>query len=305
MLLASSQGLGAGLSQTVPVVVQNSAMTINTSGIIVGHDPNGTIVANTGDAAMSGGTYTRYTRNVSDVDTVLLVGVNLLPGTPPGNYRILMRYRTSHASDTWKLAITQASGASPAYRVYTGDTIDVNGPTTGPFWADMGVFRIPYQAPFTDPSGAFNPGGTTPGIGFALVMMEPSGVAAHTFDIDCFLFVPAGVDQALATRWSTTATDKSLPSGSYKMALDGPADDRYLLDGSGVYLPGIGPAGEGGLPTLMPGADNSIHWLQHVGTGYNDARTLQVTGTNDTLGNSTVVTWRYYPRYLWLRPAGT
>jgi hypothetical protein len=49
--------------------------------------------------------------------------------------------------------------------------------------------------------------------------------------------------------------------------------------------------------------DNSIHYLQHIGTGYNDPRTSSTSGVNDVLTNSTVLTWKYWPRYLWLRAA--
>ena len=136
-------------------------------------------------------------------------------------------------------------------------------------------------------------------------MMFSDAVAANTFDFDCLLFVPVGLDQAVATRYATTAFDASLPGTSYKAAWNGVNDTRYLIDGSGNYSPGIAPKADGGLPTLVPGMDNSIHYLQHIGTGYNDPRTSSTGGTNDVLTNSTVITWKYWPRYLNLRASAT
>jgi hypothetical protein len=109
------------------------------------------------------------------------------------------------------------------------------------------------------------------------------------------------LDQAVATRYATTAYDASLPGATYKAVWNGPNDTRYLLDGSNNYSPAIAPKAEAGLPTLVPGMDNSIHYLQHIGTGYNDPRTSSTSGVNDVLTNSTVLTWKYWPRYLWLR----
>jgi hypothetical protein len=133
------------------------------------------------------------------------------------------------------------------------------------------------------------------------VVKQSPSATVPTIDFDCFLFVPVGLDQAVATRYATTANDKSGQLTTAKMAWNGITDVVYLIDGSGNYSPSIPPKYDGGLPTLVPGMDNSIHYLQHIGTGYNDPRTGVTTGTNDVLTNSTVLTWKYFPRYLHLR----
>jgi hypothetical protein len=303
--LLTSQALMGGATQTAPVLVQANALTHGTA-IGGGVAPVGTLVDNTGDAAMSGGNYTRYTASNSDdgatpgLPISLLYGLNLLPGTLVGDYRVLMRVRSATTGVLWSFAIAQIAATAPNYALYTGQVVQYVRGSTGPHWLDMGVFRFPFGGPAVDPVGAFDTAYTNPGLSFA-VMMFSDAVAANTFDFDCFLFVPVGLDQAVATRYATTAYDASLPGTTYKAAWNGPTDSRYLIDGSGNYSPGIAPKADGGLPTLVPGMDNSIHYLQHIGTGYNDPRTSSTSGTNDVLTNSTVLTWKYWPRYVWLR----
>ena len=303
--LLTSQAL-LGASQTGPVLVQANALTHGTA-IGGGVAPIGTLVDNTGDTAMSGGNYTRYTASNSDdgatpgLPISLLYGLNLLPGTLVGDYRVFMRVRSATTGVLWSFAIAQLAAASPNYALFTGDVVSYLRGTTGPHWLDMQtVFRFPFGGPPVDPVGAFDTAYTNPGLSFA-VMMFSDAVAANTFDFDCLLFIPVGLDQAVATRYATTAYDASLPASSYKAVWNGPNDTRYLLDGSNNYSPGIAPKAEAGLPTLVPGMDNSIHYLQHVGTGYNDPRTSSTSGVNDSLSASTVLTWKYWPRYLWLR----
>jgi hypothetical protein len=305
--LLASQALIGGASQTGPVLVQANALT-HGGAVAGGAAPVGTLVDNTGDAAMSGGNYTRYTGSASDDGSVapvsLLYGLNLLPGTLVGDYRVFMRVRCGAAVDVWSFSIAQIGAVTPNYALFDGDTVAYLRGTTGPHWLDMQtIFRFPYGAPPVDPIGAFDTAYTNPGLSFA-VLMHSDAVAAKTVDFDCLLFVPVGLDQAVATRYATTAYDASLPGTSYKAVWNGPNDTRYLLDGSNNYSPGIAPKADGGLPTLVPGADNSIHYLQHIGTGYNDPRTSSTSGVNDSLSASTVLTWKYWPRYLWLRPTG-
>jgi hypothetical protein len=304
--LWTSQAL-LGASQTTPVLVQANTLT-HGGAVAGGVAPVGTLVDNTGDAAMAGGNYTRYTGSASDDGSVapisLLYGLNLLPGTLVGDYRVLMRIRCGAAADVWSFSIAQIAGTSPNYALYTGDIVSYVRDTTGPHWLDMQtIFRFPFGAPPVDPIGVFDTAYTNPGLSFA-VMMNSDAVAAKTLDIDCLLFVPVGLDQAVATRYATTAYDKSGSLTTAKAAWNGPNDTRYLIDGSGNYSPSIAPKADGGLPTLVPGMDNSLHYFQHVGTGVNDPRTSGTTGTNDVLTNSTVVTWKYWPRYLHLRPLG-
>jgi hypothetical protein len=234
----------------------------------------------------------------------MMYGVNLLPGTLVGDYRVFMRVRCGATADLWSFAFTQIASASPSYASFMGDVVPYVRATTGPHWLDMGVFRFPFGGPPIDPVGAFDTAYTNPGLSFA-ILMTTNAVAAKTIDFDCFLFVPVGLDQALATRYSTTAFDKSGSLTTAKVAWNGVTDTRYLIDGSGNYSPSVPPKADGGLPTLMPGMDNSIHYLQHIGTGYNDPRTSATAGTDDVLTASTVLTWKYFPKYLWLRPAGT
>lgn len=303
----ASQALAGGATLTAPVVVQANALT-HGGAVASGIAPVGTLVDNTGDAAMSGGTYTRYTGSASDDGATapisLLYGVNLLPASLVGDYRVLMRVRSGTAVDVWTFSFAQIAAASPNYALNVGDEVSYVRDTTGPHWLDMGVFRFPFGAPAIDPVGAFDTAYASPGLSFA-IMMNSDAVAAKTVDFDCLFFIPAGLDQALATRYATTAYDKSMPGATYKAVWNGLSDSVYLLDGSNNYSPAIAPKYDGGLPTLMPGMDNCLHYLQHIGTGVNDPRTSSTTGTNDVLTASTVVTWKYWPLYLHMRPAGT
>ncbi|MDP9223855.1 MAG: hypothetical protein M3P18_08365, partial [Actinomycetota bacterium] len=277
--LLASQALMSPATQTAPVVVQANTLT-HGGAVAGGVAPVGTLVDNTGDAAMSGGTYTRYLANVADTGATtpvsLVYGVNLLPATLVGDYRVLMRVRCGATADVWSLQFAQIAAASPSYSLNTGAVISYTRTTTGPHWLDMGVFRFPFGAPPVDPVAAFDTTYTSPGLSFA-ILMASNAVTSKTLDFDVFLFVPVGADQALATRYGTTTYDKSLPGATYKAAWNGLTDTRYLLDGSNNYSPGIAPKADGGLPTLTPGADNSIHYLQHIGTGYNDPRTTVTT----------------------------
>lgn len=301
----SSQALGGGLSQTAPVLLQNTALVSGTTtGGVAGSPPiAGTITNFTGDAAMSGGNYTRFNPGLGDQGWLtVLHGTNLLTSTLIGDYRVLVRVRSDDTAADWALRLVQTAGASNTFELYPGEQATYVRTTTGPHYVDLGVFRFPFGAPQLV-SALDSPYGN-PGLSFALQVNWLDYHTAGTdptIDIDCLVFVPVGQDQAVSNTYGSTAYDKSLPAATYKGVWNGLTGARYLLDTSSNYSPGVIPYPSGGLPVLVPGADNTIHFFRHVGTGYNDPRTGGTTGTNDALADTTALSWKYFPLYLDIR----
>lgn len=276
--LTASSALKYGLTQTAPYIVQlNVASGVTASGWTTG----------SGDAAMSGGNYWRYTSTGAGAQGATLTwnaGQFVMAGNPIGDYRVLLRYRSSAPGDGWTVWLGQLDGGS------TGDAARP-APTAG--WMDLGVFRFPASAPDVDT--LFN---TTPapfGTRIQLNMALAAGsVAGDTLDLDTLMFVPAGLDQAAANHLALTLAPSGI-SGSVAAAFDAVNDSSYLLSSGQIGL--RSPSVVGTLPTVVPGCDNSLTFLRTIAA---------VDGAaTDAISTSTVLNWTYWPRYLHARPTGS
>jgi hypothetical protein len=284
-LMVATSALRYGLSQTTPLIVQlPPASGVTLSGLTAG----------SGDALMSGGNYWRRTSTGVSSQTANALwnpGVYILAGAIVGDYHVMLRYRTSAPGVEWSVTLSQFDVAGAAVTGPPGTT-----ESTFAGWIDLGVFRWPLGAPEVDT--AF---GTTPasaGTRIRLDLSLPAGsVAGDTFDFDCLMFVPAGLDQAASNTTAFVAVPSQLGATSASLVLDRQGDRAYLTN-SGGQIGTLGyPSYVGGLPYVVPNADNSLTWLRAVSVGFSAA--------TDTLAATTVLNWSYNPRYLYVRPATT
>lgn len=286
-VLVASQALGFSQSQTAPFYTQFNVA----SGVSASPGSGVAWTTGSGDAAMSGGNYWRLTTSstAGDVAQLLWNSNTVMANAPVGDYRVLIRTRASDSSD-WLIQFVLLGG-STSNRV-NGDVITYHQVGTGPKWLDLGVFRLPPGAPPIDTG--FGTAATSAGVRPELFITAPAATS-KTLDLDGIMFVPAGVDQAVATRTGMSSVPVS-GSGSLSLVLDSLADFVYMLDSGGQvgYTPV--PSFVGSLPSVVPGADNSLTYLWHVGI---------TTTTNDSITASTVLNWKYWPRYLHLRTATT
>jgi hypothetical protein len=283
-VLVSSTALRFRLSQTTPYIVQLPPAS--------GATPAG-FTTGTGDAAMSGGNYYRYTSTGGGAQAANVLwnsGVLVMAGNPVGDYRVFVRYRSTAPAVGWQLWLTQYDATSATV---VGDRSTVVGGNTAG-WLDLGIFRFPMGSQLVDT--AF---GTTPasaGTRIKLDMALAAGsVAGDKLDLDVLMFIPCGLDQA-ASHCMGFASSPTTLSGSHSLVIDGQNDSVYLMNAAGT----LGTSGHvswiGGLPEVVPGCDNSLTWLRVVSG---------VGSATDDIAASTVLNWQYWPRYLYVRPATT
>ncbi|GAB3817631.1 hypothetical protein [Micromonospora zhanjiangensis] len=267
-----------GTPAQMPLVLQAETMTGLTDTAIA---------AAAGDPNMSGGGQnflrTTFATNANLVNRARLAAWP--SGTTPdtrGTYRVFARVRKSNGSDVINVQALVSTPTTPA----TTDTVTLpQGFANVPVWADLGLLPVPAGAdPVTDSTGvelAVAPQ--------TLLLLASRSSGSGTLDWDVVLFVPAD-DRLAVVDWPV---DTALTS--------------IVLDSARVMAYGVGAAGEvrttgkvpimGGLPMVSPGVTNRIVWLQDAGT--------RASGATPTLGNSTVITASYHPRYLYVRPATT
>jgi hypothetical protein len=283
-VLVSTTALRFGLSQTAPYIVQLPPAS--------GATPAG-FTTGTGDAAMSGGNYYRYTSTGIGAQTANVLwnsGVFVMAGNPIGDYKVMIRCRSTAPAVGWQLWMTQYDATSA---IVVGDRSTVGGGNTAG-WLDLGVFRFPMGSQTVDT--AF---GTTPASAGTRIKIDMSldagSVAGDKLDLDTLMFIPCGLDQAASHRTAFISSPTTL-SGSHSLVIDGQNDSVYLKNGSGT----LGTSGHsrwiGGPPEVVPNADNSLTWLRVVSG---------VGSATDDITSTTVLNWQYWPRYLYVRPATT
>lgn len=295
-LMIGSNSLAYGLTQTSPYIFQ-----LNAAGITTATNGNGAWTTGTGDAAMSGGNYYRFTANANGVvnsgTLTWNAGTVVLSGAPIGDYRVLLRYRTSAPADHWTVTLSQltangaVNGATTAFSSASTSLMPAG-------WLDLGVFRFPSGSPVYDTEFATTPASAGQRVSVNVSVQPGSFTVGDTFDVDVLMFVPAGVDQAAASHLAIAQVPSTLGSGvSAQAVFDGVSQSFFLLNSSGQLAASAIATFAGSMPTVVPGCHNSVTFLRTLN---NPA----FTGS-DAITTSTTLNWQYWPRYLHLKPSGS
>lgn len=230
-----------------------------------------TMTASASDATAIGGVTTTMVK-ASGTSASPFVLMKVL-SVPPGEYRVIARVKSSAVGGT----LTTGSVTRNLY------------PTSKYFWYDFGVAR---------PTGTF-PRATPAGIGTLTSQpMRFSFTGAFTgngtISLNRVLLVPAGVDGDALNRMLLTAD--GLNSGTTyidsltQAAWTGPTAFALLT-----------VAGGAGFPQVLPGYPNRLTIIPRMAPSKAYDPLDNFDADDKTL--TTVLTYSYYPRYLYTRPA--
>lgn len=230
------------------------------------------------DATAVSGFRKRWTRNATVATASAYVPLSTyLANVPRGDYRLLVRVRSSSAAATitgW------VSDPSLSVDLSASTKRAIPGTTWG--YVDLGVVRAPGFAPrkttLLDQGHASR----------TYVTFYISASQNETVDFDVMMLVPVGLDDALDTRTAIVGGDLT---GTDDLYLDGVNKFSYMrVSSTDTMAPAVVV---GGFPRVMPNADCHLNFVRLIG----------VAGDSKTL--DTVVNWTYYPLYLYDRPATT
>lgn len=272
-----------------------SDMTLGTGVTATGSAGTGLIGANYINWSASG--TTEQTLLTSDAD---------MPTLLPGLYRVYLRCQSvDHTGDkTWQLTLQRTSGSQTQQATRDISLNDDGTSVVATFWLDFGLFQLPSDA--SGPLGLDRVATSTADA--TLVLKGSAGAASTALRLDHFLFVPVERDADIDA--STGMFDAR--NGTAPTADDGAVIDGYnettgirLVNSSGFADPFKVDVGRicatmsGGFPILVPGANNYITRINRVSTGVINTRAAsELPGTDD-------LAIRYWPRYLYVRPAST
>lgn len=254
----------------------------------------GYAVTTQSDATAIGGSYVRYVRTGSGVSR-LAISFHVEPVVPSGDYRVFARARRSATSVAVKLT-NLTDLAVPDVASFTLSDDDLVDSVWS--WYDLGVRRLPLDAPLSPSVPSSGPSATVSLMGYGL-----STGGAITVGIDGYLFVPVGMDEAVASDMlmiGRAAEYNIGPGGPLDLYADGVADSvfgvRRFADLS--YTP-VTAAGASAL-RVVPGYENYMTFIRAAAGGG------AYSGSNGGVKTvTTTVDWAYYPKYLYDRPATT
>ena len=196
-----------------------------------------------------------------------------------GTYRVFARVRRSTAVGNIRIKVRASAGG------YFSDLGEVlTALSTDRRLIDMGLLSLPFGP---DPVGDGYSDTPLPVGGVDLGFWAQRDTGTSTLDIDYLLFVPAD-DRLMIVDWtsgSLGATDR--------VVIDGPRQVAYSL---GVFdeVRSMGPhALLGGFLAVSPGVTNRVYLLRTVDADADDRTAI------------TTLTYAYWPRYQFVRPATT
>lgn len=259
--------------------------------------PAGWTITNSSDSLMVSGAK-RFIAKFSTLTAEVMVptAATMLqwPDLPPGDYRVFVRlgaaapgfslYFWNRPPSTGSVLIPDEAAAT--YRV---DLLDFDHD-----WISMGIVAMPGGAPISDP--AFGLDGDPVTALWNLGVGSPSSGVG--IELDAIVLVPAVRPNTLTRHGSVTfpvtQTDRIV-------TLDGINKRRYA-HGESVNAAGITtvlpPSGlSGALPVVVPGAANTLTFFATTAIGDSDI--------DDDKTLTTDVEYKYFPRYVYERPALT
>jgi hypothetical protein len=196
-----------------------------------------------------------------------------------GTYRVYVRVRKSVGADpvTMQLQIN-LDGAT-----VTNATVTVPAVATNRYWVDLGLVQYPLGSdPNTD--GYTNTALSVRGQELRIQAARTSGTT--NLDIDAVILVPAD-DLFMLIKWSEF-------SGPTSFIVDSGDEAVYAVGASGEVRGTQMAEVVGGFPRVSPSVTNRVFFVLDVGA----------TAGGDDKTSTVAVTPYYWPRYLYVRPAG-
>lgn len=266
-------------------------------GTINGSPPAGWTVVDATDTSMVGGNRRRMTKSSGTAlcrptDAVVQEWADL----PAGNYRVMIRVGAAPAGSEVLFFNRPPSVGSDLIRDEAVAKAVITTAAGGKDWLDLDVVAMPGGAPPTDVVFG-NAGATGPALWNVAVW---SSVASMTIDLDAIVLIPAGRPNTIARNGMV-----QFPSayGSRTVTWDGHAGYR-IANGISAYAlstTSVVAASDvsGGDPLVAPGATNYLHYFADTADLSSSSR------LSDDKTWTTLVSWLYYPRYLYNRPEAT
>lgn len=216
----------------------------------------------------------------------------------PGQYRVLLRVVSpaGAAADTYmsfKLGVAATTtGGSITYSDTVTRFINAGGGTDLAYLIDLGVLQLPVNTEVA-PVGLGAAATTTRAPYFSL---QASAAVTSALRFDEMFLIPTETNYGTAALAAVQTPSWAAASAHNVVAYDASQDAmRTLYDSSGTApfsgLPvsSVSMRFVGGLPVVRPGNNNYLQWI--------------FSERDTTL--TTAFTGRYYPRYLYVRPATT
>ncbi|KQP83738.1 hypothetical protein [Aeromicrobium sp. Leaf291] len=257
----------AGSSDAWPAFLHHSQMTAGSSGGGI------TVSTYSGDPALVTGSATRLLGTKTGSSRVASGSLSL----PAGDYRVFLLGDQQEAGAPvveWSLS-TYPYDNDPVLRS------GVREPWFPNRWTDLGLARLPEGAPMAA-EASMRWGASSELVEFRLDL-ETAGLTDAMFE--GLLFVPARLDEAVMSEYLGVKA----PGSAVTAWVDGADRAASFVDAYGRTLPAaVGSLVGLGWPSVTPGQINVLHSLD----------------TQNSLVNEPLdVTFRYFPRYLYARPA--
>jgi hypothetical protein len=259
----------------------------------------GWTITDTADTDMVSGTRRRLTYNaVGGTPFMVPTSATVLTwdSLPPGDYRAFARLGHNGVDDVTLHFFNRPPRNGTAYTVEEAAATATYSPgVDGKDWVDFGVVAMPGDGPQTDAS--FDLAGAT---GTSVWNIGVSSeITLVAVDLDAVVLVPAGRPETVTRHGSASFP---APFTNKAVTLDG-VNNRWFAAGEPTSASGtttmVAPDDiAGSLPIVVPNATNVIHFFANI-TIADVARALDVKTT------TTAITWKYFPRYVYDRPAST
>lgn len=220
----------------------------------------------------------------------------------PGDYRALLRCEPAADEDVFVTFGAPYGSQLGPIQLYREEA------TGGPEWFDLGVIRLPLGS--IDAGDAFDLLPITNGERAWL-----SVLSGENFPLDGIMLVPVGQNASFGSQStnSLTAYD-SYFAAPVMLTLDGVNDVRYVEWAADVEWTsnndrawGVGDL-TGGLPVVTPGRPTQLTLMPTVSLrdvyAYDPADPAAPSNVEplaDDIDATTVVAWKYFPRYLYMR----
>lgn len=257
----------AGSSDAWPAFLHHSQMTAGSSGGGI------TVSTYSGDPALVTGSALNLQGTKTGSSRVASGSLSL----PAGDYRVFL------LGDQWEVGAPSVEWSLSTYP-YSSATVlksGARGPSSSNRWTDLGLARLPEGAPMAA-EASMRWGASSELVEFRLDL-ETAGITDSIFE--GLLFVPARLDEAVMSEYLGVKA----PGSAVTVWVDGADRAASFVDASGRTLPAeVGSLVGLGWPRLTPGQVNVLHSLDTQ---------------NSLVDEPLDVTFRYFPRYLYARPA--
>lgn len=253
--------------------------------------PAGWTAVDTADATAITGERRRVARAAAGAYSTFLVEDGSWSTLPRGNFRVMVRAR---ASTVGAFDLIFANGVGDNKTEIRTSVVNGGAVRTGWDWYDLGVITMPQGAPPVDAAFGLGPPNLTP-----LFFLTVGTAEVMSVDFDELMLVPVGGASGITSAKCAGQSIDAPASSVATVVIDGVNDLRYMfVDDASVALTPF-TAITGDIPVLVPGANNTIHLVRTA------SQNLVGKGQYDDKTKSTIVTFKYFPLYLYTRPATT